>query len=127
MSSLTDTGENRTLDWATGNSTTAPVLPLKLAAVSAVGSDATAGTEVTGGSYARQTVAFSAASGGATSNTADVTFTGLPAGTIAGVEVWDSAATPVRWWHMPLTAGSKTFDAGDAFTIKAGDLDLSQS
>lgn len=125
MASLTDTAENRSLDWLTGNSTTAPVLPLKAALVTAVGSDSTAGTEVTGGSYARQTVAFGAAASGATTNTGDAVFAGMPACTVVGVEVWDSAGTPQRWWHMAVT--SKSYDAGDTCTIKAGDLDLSQA
>lgn len=120
---LTDVAENRSLDWLTGNTVTAPVLPLKAALVTANGSDSTAGTEVTGGTYARQTIAFPAASGGTTSNGADVTFTGMPAATVVGVEIWDSAGTPVRWWHGALTT-SKTLQAGDELKLAAGDVDL---
>lgn len=126
MSSLTDTAENRTLDWLTGNATTAPSGSLKVALVTANGSDAAAGTEVTGGSYARQTVTFSASASGATSNVGSLTWTGMPACTVVGVEVWDSAGSPVRWWWGALAA-SKAVNSGDTFTIAAGDLDLTMA
>ncbi|MFF9279534.1 phage tail fiber protein [Streptomyces griseosporeus] len=120
---LTDVAENRGLDWLTGNSPAAPVLPLKVALVTANGSDSAPGTEVSGGSYARLNVAFAAASGGATSNLADLVWTGMPAATVVGIEIWDSAGTPVRWWWGPLTA-SKTLASGDEFKLAAGDIDL---
>ncbi|GGU62731.1 phage tail fiber protein [Streptomyces lavendofoliae] len=123
MASLSDTAEDRALNWLTGNSTTAPTLPLKVALVTANGSDSAAGTEVTGGSYTRQNVTFVASSGGATSNATDVLFTGMPAATVVGVEIWDSAGTPVRWWHGPLTA-NRTTQAGDELKLAAGELDL---
>lgn len=109
-----------------GNSTTAPTTPLKVALVTANGDDATAGTEVTGGSYARQSLTVGAASAGATSNSADLVFTGMPAATVVGVEVWDSAGTPVRLWYGALTA-SRTVAAGDEVRLVAGALSLSIS
>lgn len=120
---LSDVAEVRTLDWLTGNTVTAPVLPLKIALVTANGSDSAAGTEVTGGSYARQNAAFSAAASGATANTADILYTAMPACTVVGIEIWDSAGTPIRWWHAPLAA-SKTLGAGDEFKLAASDVDL---
>jgi len=123
---LSNTAENRALDWLMGNSTTAPTTPLKIALVTANGDDTTAGTEVTGGSYARQTLTVGAASGGATSNSADLSFTGMPACTVVGVEVWDSAGTPVRLWYGALTA-SRTVAAGDEVRLVAGALSLSLS
>ena len=120
---LTDTAENRALDWICGNSTPAPSGQLKVAHVTANGSDSAAGTEVTGGSYARQNVTFTAASGGATSNTADLVWTAMPAATVVGVEVYDSAGTPIRWWYGALAA-SKTLQAGDELRIASGELDL---
>ncbi len=120
---LSDTAENRALDWLCGNSTTAPSGQLKVALVTANGSDSAAGTEVTGGSYARQNVTFSAASGGTTSNSADVTFTAMPACTVVGIEIWDSAGTPIRWWYGALAA-SKTLQAGDELKLASGDIDL---
>lgn len=121
---LTDTAENLVLDWINVVGTpTRPTSPLKVALVTANGTDSAAGTEVTGGSYARQSATFSAASAGATSNTGAITFTNMPAATVVGVEVWDSAGTPVRLWYGALSA-NKTTGAGDTFTIAIGDLDL---
>lgn len=121
---LTDVAENRALDWLTQNTVTAPTGALKCRLMTANGTDAAAGTEVIGGSYVSQTVTFAAAASGATSNSAALTYTSMPACTVVGVEVWDSAGTPVRWWYGPLTA-NKTVNAGDTFEIPAGDLDLS--
>ena len=69
MDNLSNTAENLALDWVLGVGTPArPTTPLKVALVTAAGSDTAAGTEVTGGSYARQNLAVAAAVGGATSN-----------------------------------------------------------
>lgn len=121
---MTNTAENRALDFINGLTATAPTTPLKVALVTANGSDTAAGTEVTGGSYARQDLSVGAASGGATSNSADLVFTGMPAATVVGVEIWDSAGTPVRLWYGALAA-SRTVSAGDELRVPAGDLDLS--
>ena len=105
---------------------TRPTTPLKVALVTANGSDTAAGTEVTGGSYARQSLSVAAASAGATSNSADLVFTGMPAATVVGVEVWDSAGAPVRLWYGAL-AVSRTVAAGDELRITAGSLTLALS
>ncbi|WP_435595879.1 phage tail fiber protein [Streptomyces albogriseolus] len=123
---LSNTAENRALDWLMGNATTAPTTPLRVALVTANGSDTAAGTEVTGGSYARKTLTTAAAVNGATSNSADLVWTGMPAATVVGVEVWDSAGTPVRLWYGALAA-SRTVLAGDELRIPAGSLTFSLS
>ncbi|MEU9333145.1 hypothetical protein AB0D49_08265 [Streptomyces sp. NPDC048290] len=122
---LTNTAENLMLDWINGVGTpTRPTTPLKVALVTVNGTDTTAGTEATGGSYARQNLAVAAAVGGATSNSADLSFTGMPAATVVGVEVWDSAGGPVRLWYGPLSV-PRTVDAGDELRLTAGSLTLS--
>ncbi len=123
---LTNTAETNALNWLTGNSTTAPTAPLKLRLMTANGNDTTGGTQVTGGSYTSQTVTFSAASSGSTSNSADVTFTGMPSATVTGAEIWDSAGTPVRWWYGALNA-NKVVAADDTFVVLAGELTLTLS
>jgi type IV secretory pathway TrbD component len=120
---LSNTAENRCLDFINGLSATAPATPLKVALVTANGDDATAGTEVTGGSYARQNLSVAAAVSGATSNSADLVWTGMPAATVVGVEIWDSAGTPVRLWYGALSA-SRTVAAGDELILTAGSLAL---
>lgn len=124
---LTDVGEARTLNWLTGNATTAPVLPLMVRLMTANGSDSVAGTEVAnsgGSTYAPQSVSFPSASGTTqTSNSVDLSFANMPAATIVGVEIWDSAGTPVRWWWGAATA-SKATNLGDTLKILAGQLVL---
>jgi hypothetical protein len=120
---LSNTGENRALDFILGLSATAPTTPLKVALVTANGDDTAAGTEVTGGSYARQNLSVAAAVGGSTSNSADLVWTGMPAATVVGVEIWDSAGTPVRLWYGPLSA-SRSVAAGDELRLTAGSLTL---
>ena len=103
--SLTNTAESRVANWLTGNTTVAPTLPLKLRLMTATGSDSAAGTEVAGGTYAPQTIAFDSVSGGATpSNNALIRFEGLTPGTdIVALEIWDSAGTPIRWHWTAIT------------------------
>lgn len=87
----------------------------------------TGANEITGGSYARQAGSFGAASAGAVSNTASISFTDMPADTITHVGIWISnTATPSTnfIWGGPLTA-SKVVNAGDTFTIQVGSLDIS--
>ena len=82
-------------------------------------------SEVSGGSYARQAVTFSASSGGATSNSATVTFPTATAnwGTITHVAVMDSLTTGNVLFHGAVTT-SKTIESGDTFQISSGNLDI---
>lgn len=121
---MSNTAENRALDWIMGNATTAPTAPLKVALVTANGTDAAAGTEVTGGSYVRKNLTVGAAVSGATSNSADLVWTGMPAATVVGVEIWDSAGVPVRLWYGALAA-NRTVLAGDELKVLAGQLTFS--
>lgn len=118
---LSNTAENRCLDFIMGLSATAPTAPLKAALVTANGTDTTAGTEVAGGSYARKNMTVAAATNGATSNSADLVWTGMPVATVVGVEVWDSAGTPVRLWYGALGT-PRTVASGDELKIVAGSL-----
>lgn len=124
---LTDLAEARALNWLTANSTTAPTAPLMVRLMTANGSDSAAGTEVVnagGSTYAAQSVAFAAAVGsGSSVNSADVVFTNMPAATIVGIEIWDSAGSPFRWWWGAAVA-PKTTNLGDTLRILAGQLTL---
>jgi hypothetical protein len=88
----------------------------------------TAGSEVTGGSYARQplTSAWGSASGGTITNSLlAISFTGMPGPiVIKSIELWDSAGTPVRRWFGALTA-SKTVNAGDTVTFATSSISIS--
>lgn len=121
---LTNTAENRMLDALVGTASYSANTPIKLALVTAAGNDATAGTEVSGGSYARQNITFSSASGGSISNSGTVTFTNMPTCTVVGIELWDSAGTPVRLAYGPLTS-NKSLTSGDTLEFSASTITLS--
>jgi hypothetical protein len=111
---------NRLLDASLGTAAyTAPTGAMKLALETSTGTNASAGTEVTGGSYARQTITFAAASAGAASNSNAITFTAMPAATVTGAEIYDSAGTPRRAWVGALSA-SKTVASGDSLSFAIG-------
>jgi len=123
---LPNTIENQLLDALVGTTAYTVTTPIKLALMTANGNDSTPGTEVTGGSYARQTIAFDAASSGSISNNAAINFTGMPACTVVGIEIYDNAGSPKRLAYGPLT-NSRTVTAGDTvqFAISAVSLSLS--
>lgn len=86
--------------------------------------DAGGGTEVTGGSYARQEATFSAASAGTTSNDTNVDFTGMPSATTVAIGIFDALTSGNMLLYGTLTT-NKTTDAGDTLRIATGDLDIS--
>ena len=90
------------------------------------------GTELSGGSYVQGTGityatgpsgAFSASSyssgAGSTSNNTTLSQTGMPAATIIGIEIWDSAGTPLRWWWGALQSQITT-NNGDTLSFTSG-------
>lgn len=123
---LTNSAENLALKWLfdADSTPTRPTFPLKLALYT---SDPTetgaAGTEVSGGAYARTTITFDTPAANVTQNDADVTFPTASAswGVVTHVVVWDSAGTPVALAYGPL-ASSKTVDSGDTFKVTTGSL-----
>jgi hypothetical protein len=123
---LPDVIENQLLDALFGNASFSVTGDIKLALMTANGDDASAGTEVTGGSYARQTIVFDTASGGATDNTAAISFTDMPAVTVVGIEIYDSAGSPKRLMYGPLTV-SRTVTAGDTVQFAIGAIDVTLS
>lgn len=123
---LPDTIENQLLDALVGTSSYSVTTPIKLALMTANGSDSAAGTEVTGGSYTRQTIAFDAASSGSIDNNAAISFTGMPACTVVGIEIYDSAGSAKRLAYGPLTA-SRTVTSGDTVQFASGAITLSLS
>lgn len=127
MAGIVQVEENNLLNgWLGIAAYTAVTGAMKLALATATGTATTAGTEVTGGSYARQTIAFSAPSAGATSNSGAITFTGMPAATVTGIDIYDSAGTPIRRAFAALTA-SKTTQAGDSISFAAAAITASLS
>ena len=89
--------------------------------------DSALGTEVTGGGYARQSVAFTI-SGNNASNTSAIEFPEATAnyGTVVAVMIMPASSggsASDMIVHAQLTA-DKTISTGDIFRIPAGDLDI---
>lgn len=130
MSQASDYLENKILDHVFRNTSYTPAATLYLALFtsSASGAGLEAGTltgEVSGGSYARQTVTFSAASGGSTSNSGTITFPAASAnwGTIRYVAVMDaSSAGNVLWWQQ-LTS-DVTINSGNTFQFNTSSVTI---
>jgi hypothetical protein len=87
--------------------------------------DADTGTEVSGTSYARQSVTFGAPSNGATTNSAAVEFpqAGGAWGTITHIGIRDASTAGNLLYHTALDA-SKTIATGDVFRIASGSLSV---
>jgi hypothetical protein len=82
--------------------------------------------EISGGSYARQSVTFAAASNGTSATNATVTFPAASAnwGTVTHVAVMDAATSGnVLFWGAVTTP--KTIESGDTFQVTSGNLTVS--
>lgn len=90
--------------------------------------DAGTGTEVTGGSYARQSVTFAAPSNGVSASNAAVEFPQATAswGTITHIGILDALTSGNLLYHTALDV-SKTIDNGDIFKIASGSLTVTLS
>lgn len=91
------------------------------------GDPAATGTEATGGSYARQTVAFGAPStaGVCTSTTAQ-SFTNMPAMTVNYVALFDAATVGNRLYSAAATS-AKVTNAGDTVSIAIGGITVTET
>jgi hypothetical protein len=87
--------------------------------------DADSGSEVSGGSYARQSITFGAPSNGVTTNSAAIEFPQATGswGTITHVGIRDALTTGNLLYHTPLDV-SKTIASGDIFKIAIGSLSV---
>lgn len=116
--------ETKILDHVFGGTAYTAPSTLYLALFTAAPGEAGGGTEVSGGGYSRQTVAFTT-SGDTTSNTAAVEYPTATAnyGTVTHVGVYDASSAGNLMCYAALTS-SKTIETGDVFRVPAGDLDI---
>jgi hypothetical protein len=87
--------------------------------------DADTGTEVSGGSYARQSITFGAPSNGTSTNSAAIEFPAATGnwGTITHVGIRDALTSGNLLYHTALDA-SKTINTGDIFKILTSNLSV---
>lgn len=118
--SLSDTYETTTLNWLfTANTATRPT-SWTIGVFTVAPTDSTAGTEVSGGSYARQSIAFTVTNPTAT-NTSAVEWPAATAdwGTIVACAVFDQSSVMIA--YASLTT-SKTISNGDVLRLPASSL-----
>lgn len=121
---LTNYLENKLIDHFLGTTTYTKPTAVYVGLFTVSPGEAGGGTEVTGGSYARQAATFTAAASGATSNDTNIDFTGMPAATTVAIGIFDNITSGNMLLYGTLTT-NKTTDAGDTLRIATGDLDIS--
>lgn len=130
--SKSDYLENKILDLIFGGQALTPPTNLYFGLFTVAPSDAGGGTEVTGGSYARVSIAnnltnFPAASGGSKQNAAAVTWptAGASWGTVVAVGVFDApTGGNLLYWT---TITNKIVDSGDTISIPTSGLTVTES
>jgi hypothetical protein len=106
----------------------------KLRLMTANGSGTSAGTELTGATgytaLGATMAAWTAASGSSAAITGPVaavswTNSGGSAWTaVAGIEIWDTAGTPLRWFYGALSGGAVTVNAGNTLQFAINSITL---
>lgn len=122
--SLSNTFETHTLNYLfTATSVTRPTAWYVALFTSNPDEDAS-GTEVSGGAYVRQSVAFTV-SGNTASNSAAIEFptATAPYGTVTHIGVFDASSGGNLIAYAALTT-SKAIDTGDVMRINSSDLDV---
>ena len=125
MSAMSDYLENEILDHILGTGSYTMPTTVYIGLSTASMNDNASGTEISGNNYARQSVAFSAASGGTTSNSGNIEFPAATGswGTVSHFGIWDASTAGNMLLHGAFTS-SKTISTGDILRITAGDLDI---
>lgn len=124
MASLTNYAEDKLRDHLLGITAYTMPTDVYLALYTAAPDETGGGTECTGGSYARQVIstwtAGSTGSGSA-SNSADLSFTNMPACTVVAVALLDAASGGNMLLYETL-GSSKTVTAGATLPVATGDV-----
>lgn len=120
----TDYLENKLIDHSLGTTAYTKPTSVYISLYTVAPADATAGTEVTGGSYARQLATFAAAAAGATTNNTVIDFTNMPAATVVAIGIADAVSAGNLLYWSTLTT-SRTTVAGDTIRINSGSLSVS--
>lgn len=115
--------ENKILNIVFKNTAYTPPATVYAALMTATPTDSGGGTEVTGGSYARQALTMGTATAGSITNTVAVVFTGVPAATITHIAVYDASTGGNLLYYNALSTSIITtasaevdFDVGN-FTV----------
>jgi hypothetical protein len=126
MAELSNYLENKLLDHVLRNVSYTSPTTVYVGLFTADPTDAGTGTEVSGGSYARQIVSVTTATGGIVTSSADVTFPQCTAswGTVSHIGLLDALSSGNLLMHTALTT-SRSIETGDVLKISTGSLTAS--
>jgi hypothetical protein len=126
MAELSNFLENKLLDHVLRNTSYTSPTTVYVGLFTSDPTDAGTGTEVSGGSYARQILSVTTATGGIVTSSADVTFPQATGswGTISHIGVLDALSSGNLLMHTPLTT-SRAIESGDILKISTGNLTAS--
>lgn len=124
--SKSDFLENKLLNIVFKNTAYTPPATVYAALMTAAPTDTGGGTEVTGGSYARQALTMGTPSLGVITNTLAFTFSAVPAATITHVAVYDALTTGNLLYYEALSS-SIIATAGADIEFGVGDFTVTES
>lgn len=126
MAEFSDYLENKILDHILNNTSYTSPTTTYVGLYTVAPSDAGGGTEVSGGSYARQALSVSTSSGGIVTSDSDVSFPQATAdwGTIVAIGIHDADTSGNLLMYTELDT-SKTIETGDVLKIASGSLTVS--
>jgi len=123
MAELSNYLENKLLDHVLRNESFTSPTTVYVGLFTSDPGDGNTGTEISGGSYARQVLNVTTATDGIVTSSADITFPQATAqwGAISHIGLLDSLTSGNLLMHTALTT-TKTVESGDVLRISAGDL-----
>lgn len=126
MAELSNYLENKLLDHVLRNTSYTSPTTVYVGLYTSNPDEGNTGTEVSGGSYARQALSVTTASDGIVTSSADVTFPQATAswGTISHIGLLDALTSGNLLMYTSLTT-SKAIESGDVLKISSGSLTAS--
>ena len=126
MAEISNYLENKLLDHVLRNTSYTSPTTVYVGLYTSNPDEGNTGSEVSGGSYARQALSVTTASGGIVTSSADVTFPQATAnwGTISHIGLLDAITSGNLLMYTALTT-SKAIDSGDVLKIASGSLTAS--
>jgi hypothetical protein len=126
MAELSNYLENKLLDHVLRNTSYNSPTTVYVGLFTTDPTDGNTGTEVSGGSYARQILNMTTATDGIVTSSADVTFPQATGswGTISHIGLLDALTSGNLLMHTPLTT-SRAIETGDVLKISTGSLTAS--
>lgn len=126
MAEISNYLENKLLDHVLRNTSYTSPTTVYVGLYTSNPGEGNTGTEVSGGSYARQSLSVTTASGGIVTSSADVTFPQATGswGTISHIGLLDAVTSGNLLMYTALTT-SKAIESGDVLKIATGSLTAS--